>query len=146
MLRKFLFILLVISILGCNEKKANSVLLDNNIEVKSIDNNRFLGNWVLNTYIGDKIFKDNFELKNTNNKLEGTLSVPKVFSSKLEKIIIREDVLSFEILVNEGAKPYRVKYQCQIHSSNLQIVGFATNEEDNSLIGGFVGIKAKEIK
>ena len=147
MLKKFIYMFLVFSIIGCGTKNANSVSLDKNtLEIKSTNNKLFLGKWLFNTYIGDKIFKDQFELKNTNNKLEGTLSVPSVFSSKLENIVINANTLNFSILVNEGEKPYKVKYQCYIHPSGVQITGFATNDSDNSLIGGFVGIKTKENK
>jgi hypothetical protein len=146
MLRYFLIILIVFSILGCNAKNANSILLQEDIGINSVSNERFLGKWVLNTYIEDKIFKDNLELKITDNNLEGTLTVPRVFSAKLENISLNNDLLNFEILVKEEPTPYRVKYECKIHQSNQQITGFATNSADNSLIGGFVGTRIKAIK
>ena len=146
MLKRFSIVFLIFSILGCNVEEANSTLLEKTMIKNVFSNDRFNGKWVLSTYIGDKIFNDILELKTLNNNLEGSLTVPKVFSSKLEKIKLNNDLLTFEILVNEGSKPYRVAYECKIHVSNKQIIGFATNKEDNSLIGAFVGNRVKELK
>lgn len=135
---------------SCDAKNNNlqnsKQIIDNNIKIQNTLENFYIGDWTLNTYIGNKIFKDKLSLKKANNILSGTLSVPKVFTSRLEKINISENKLYFEIMVNEGQKPYKVKYECVIHNSGETFVGFATLFDSNELIGGFVATKEKVTK
>jgi hypothetical protein len=135
---------------SCDAKNNNlqeyQPIIENKIKIQSNSEKIYLGKWILNTYIGDKIFKDKLNLQKIDNKLSGTLNVPNVFSSKLEKIKILDNKLYFEILVNEGQKPYRVKYDCTIHEKGDSFIGFASIYETNELIGGFVAIKDKEGK
>ena len=133
------------------EGKNNSIqnyqqIIDNKINTQNNFENFYIGEWTLNTYIGNKIFKDKLSLKKENNVISGNLSVPKVFTSRLEKINVSENKLYFEIMVDEGKKPYRVKYECIINKSGETFVGFATLFDSNELIGGFVAIKEKDRK
>lgn len=133
---------------SCNAKnnlQNNEQEIKYEIKSQSDFEKYLLGDWTLNTYIEDKIFKDKLSITKSN-VLSGTLSVPNVFTSKLENIKINQNKLYFEILVNEGQKPYRVKYESYIHQKGNSFVGFASMYETNELIGGFVAIKNKVSK
>ncbi|MFN4152153.1 MAG: hypothetical protein ACK4IX_14525, partial [Candidatus Sericytochromatia bacterium] len=65
---------------SCDAKNNNlqeyQPIIENKIKIQSNSEKIYLGKWILNTYIGDKIFKDKLNLEKVDNKLSGTLSVP----------------------------------------------------------------------
>ncbi|MDB5100388.1 MAG: hypothetical protein JWM80_4809 [Cyanobacteria bacterium RYN_339] len=99
------------------------------------------GDWVVHLYVGKQAFADQLHLvADASGALSGTLTVTGVFTAPLEKVRLVDDVLSFEILAPEGAKPFRVFYRGQVEPKATTMTGFATLA-DGSLMGGYVAQK-----
>jgi len=100
---------------------------------------RLEGDWTLNTYIGNRIFKDRLHLqRDPKGELEGTLSVPDGFTAQVENLKDQGDGhFGFTIHPNEGNGAFEVNYSAEMDPKDEVFIGYA-RQADGSLIGGFV--------
>ncbi|MFN8672322.1 MAG: hypothetical protein U0457_09645 [Candidatus Sericytochromatia bacterium] len=148
LLKSFLGSILLLNFLvntsNAKENNENNINNNNKITTNSANLEKLKGKWVLNTYIGKKVFKDNLEILENNNSISGTLSVTNVFSSKIENFKLKDNSFTFEIEVKEGKPPYsKVKYECFFNSQKDIFVGFLSMLENDELVGAFVSERIK---
>ncbi|MFN8612831.1 MAG: DUF6265 family protein [Vulcanimicrobiota bacterium] len=94
------------------------------------------GNWVLHTYLGEHLFAD--ELRWTSSQ-GGTITVPGKFSAPIENLKhLPERRVTFEIVVPEGERPYRVSYRMQFEADMKQATGSLVDLSSGQTLGCFV--------
>ena len=115
-----------------------------------------VGKYDMEIKIGEKTFHDVLHIEEViekkpflNGIFKGTLTVPGVFTAKLENTSYSMSLwagtfgMYFEILAQENGQSFRVKYSAGKTIGDEILTGFATLE-DGSRLGDFIAKKIKE--
>ncbi|MBS2033751.1 hypothetical protein JST97_02135 [bacterium] len=125
--------------LRCELQKRQVTVFDMDPGVRPLQQVEPSGDYIVHTFLGDRVFADELHWGSTR---AGSLTVPGKFTAQLEKVELQPDrLVSFEIVVPEGEKPYRVRYQMYFTPDMSQATGSLVNVSSGQTMGCFVALK-----